>query len=207
LLRFIEDAHSPEFKDYCLTALVNERLTTPTRFMEKFADQLHREGDFEKSLKRYKSALHKLQSQREAVREALVQKSTTDLMGSVVKDAERLEDPLGDLTRAFITELNRVTEISVTVSSTRARRQRRVILFFDTFEQLAIECAPWLLDYFLEAEVSNNVVLVIAGRDPLEQSTPADPKRWLPYRDNNTICSISLDSFTEEVLQTLNVLV
>ena len=60
------------------------------------------------------------------------------------------------------------------------------------------ECAPWLLDYFLEADVSSNVVLVIAGRAPLEYSTPDDPKRWLPYRDDNTIYSISLESFTQE---------
>ena len=229
LLRFIEDAHATEFKDYCLTALVNEREATPTRFMEKFADQLHLEGDFEKALKQYKSVLHKLQNQREAVREALVQKSTTDLIGSAVKgipfageflkegagiatsflieefryrellkDAERMEDPIGDLTKAFVRELNRLTETYVTMSSSRLKQRLRVILFFDTFEQLAVECAPWLLDYFLEAEVSNNVVLVIAGRDPLEQSIPADPKRWLPYRDNHTIYSISLDSFTEE---------
>jgi hypothetical protein len=85
LLRFIEDAHATEFKDYCFTALVNERETTPARFMEKFADQLHLEGDFEKALKQYKSVLHKLQNQHEAAREALVQKSTTDLIGSAVK--------------------------------------------------------------------------------------------------------------------------
>jgi len=116
----------------------------------------------------------------------------------LLKDTERLEDPLGDLTRAFVVELNRLTETQVTISSMRVKRQLRVLLFFDTFEQLATECAPWLLDYFLEAEVSNNVVLVIAGRDLLEQSTPNDPKRWLPYRDNHTIYSISLDSFTQE---------
>jgi hypothetical protein len=146
LLRFIEDAHATEFKDYCLTSLINERETTPARFMEKFADQLHLEGDFEKALKQYKSVLHKLQNQREAAREALVQKSTTDLMGSVVKDvpfvggilkegagiatsflfeefhyrellkdAERMEDPIGDLTKAFVRELNRLTETYVAI--------------------------------------------------------------------------------------------
>ena len=229
LLQFNEDARATEFKDYCLTALVNEREATPARFMEKFADQLHLEGDFEKALKQYKSVLHKLQNQREAAREALVQKSTTDLMGSVfkdvpfvggilkegagiatsflfkefhyrelLKDAERMEDPIGDLTKAFVRELNRLTETYVAMSSSRLKQRYRAILFFDTFEQLAAECAPWLLDYFLEAEVSNNIVLVIAGRDPLERSTPADPKRWLPYRDDHTICSISIDSFTEE---------
>lgn len=229
LLRFIDDTRATDFKDYCLSALVNERQSTPASIMEKIADQLHMEGDFEKALRQYKEVLHKLQSQHEAAREAFVQKATTDVIGAVVedvpfvggllkegtqiatsylfeelhyrqllKDTERMEDPIGDLTRAFIKELNRLAEIPVTVSSSRVKQPRRVILFFDTFEQLAVMCAPWLLDYFLETEVSNNVILVIAGRDALEDSTPEDPKRWLPYRDNNTIYSISLNSFTEE---------
>jgi hypothetical protein len=119
----------------------------------------------------------------------------------LIKDAERMEDPVGDLTNAFVAELNRLTEILVTVSATRAKQRRRVILFFDTFEHLAVACAPWLLDYLLETEVSSNVVVVIAGRDPLEHSTPDDPKRWLPYRDSSIIYSISLDSFTKEETQ------
>src|SRR5436305_5462819 len=229
LLRFIDDAHATDFKDYCLTAFVNERQATATDVMETFAEQLHLMGDFEKALKQYKEVLRKLQSQREAAREALARQLTTDVASSVVKDvpvvggllkegvavatnylfeelhyrqllkdAERLENPLGDLTRAFVAELNQLTETQVMISSLRVKRQRRVILFFDTFEQLAAKCAPWLLDYFLRSDVSNNVVLLIAGRDPLEYSTPVDPKRWLPYRDDNTIYSISLDSFTQE---------
>lgn len=232
LLQFVDDAHATDFKDYCLTALVDERQTTPASIMEKFADQLHLEGDFEKALRQYKEVLRKLQSQQEAARETLARQVTTDVVGSMakevpfvgeilregavavtnyvfeevhyrqlLKDAERMEDPIGDLTSAFVAELNRLTENLVTISATRAKQRRRVILCFDTFEQLAVACAPWLLDYLLETDVSNNVVLVIAGRDPLEHSTPDDPKRWLPYRDNNTIYSISLDSFTEEETQ------
>jgi hypothetical protein len=98
----------------------------------------------------------------------------------LLKDAEQLEDPIGNLTRAFVEELNAVAITPVNVGIHRTKRLRRVILFFDTFEQLAIEVAPWLLNYFLEADISNNVVLVVAGRDPIEQSTPDDPKRWLP---------------------------
>jgi len=227
LARYIDETHAPEFKDYCLIALVDERQTTPASIMEKFADQLHLTGDFEKALKQYKEVLRKLQSEREATREALLRKTTADIAGSVVKDvpivggilkegveaatsflfeelhyrqllkdAERLEDPVGDLSSAFVAELNRLTEIQVTISSTRAKHRQRVILFFDTFEQLAAEATPWLLDYFLEANINNNVVLVVAGRDPIEQSTPDDPKRWLPSLGNHIIYSISLDSFT-----------
>jgi tetratricopeptide (TPR) repeat protein len=229
LTRFIEEACKPDFKDYCLTALVDERQTTPAGMMEKFADQLPMASDFEKALRQYKEVLHKLQDEREAAREALLRKTTADIAGAVVKDvpfiggilqegvgaatgyvfdelryrqmlkdAERLEDPVGDLTRAFVSELDWLTDTYVPIASARSKHRLRVILFFDTFEQLAAEAAPWLLNSFLEANISNQVVLVIAGRNPLEQSTPDDPKRWLPYHDDGTIYSIALNSFTEE---------
>src|SRR5436305_1408611 len=43
-VRLIDEAHSAEFKDYCLTAIVDERQTTPTSLMEQFAEQLHIAG-------------------------------------------------------------------------------------------------------------------------------------------------------------------
>jgi hypothetical protein len=107
------------------------------------------------------------------------------------------EDPLGGLTKTFVEELNHLVETRSVLSVRRVKRLR-IILFFDTFEQLAIDVAPWLLDYFLEANINNNVVLVVAGRDPIEQSTPDDLKRWLPYHNNNVIYSISLNGFTKE---------
>ena len=229
LKRFIEEARKPDFKDYCLTALIDERQTTPASMMEKFADQLPMESDFEKALRQYKEVLYKLQDERKAARAALLRKTTADFAGAVVKDvpfiggilqegvgaatdylfdelryrqmlkdAERLEDPVGDLTKAFVTELNWLTDSYVPIGSSRAKHRRRVILFFDTFERLAAEAAPWLLNSFLETDISNQVVLVIVGRDPLQQSTPADPKSWLPYLDSGTIYSIALNSFTEK---------
>jgi len=44
LARFIDEVHSAEFKDYCLTATVDELQTTPASIMEKFASQLHMQG-------------------------------------------------------------------------------------------------------------------------------------------------------------------
>jgi len=227
LSRFIDEAHSADFKDYCLTALVDERQITPASIMEKFADQLHLTGDFEKALRQYKEALNKLQAEQETLQDRVLPR-VPDFTGAAVegvpiagpllregvkattghllekyhathlhRDKERLEDPVDDLTRVFIEELNRLTGTQLTLSSQQAKRNRRVILFFDTFEQLATVATPWLLDYFLQANISNNVVLVVAGRDPIERSTPAEPKRWLPYLDDQSIYSISLDSFTE----------
>jgi len=233
LSRFINETHSVDFKDYCMVAQVNERQTTPADIMEKFAEQLSLKGDFEKALNQYKETLHRVQSEREAAREALLRQATTDVAGSLAKtvpvmggvletvagstveyiweeihyrqrrkDAERLEDPGRDLTRNFVKELNLVADASVTVGLNRIRRQRRVVLFFDTFEQLEEEVAPWLLDYFLEADISLNVVLVVAGREPIDRSTPDDPKRWLRYHDENEIHLIALEHFTQDETRT-----
>ncbi len=220
--RFIDEAHATNFKDYCFTALVNERQITPTSIMERFAEQLHLEGDFKKALSQYKETVYKLRSEREAMRDVFLNKApglagtmledipvagkllkegteaaaeyfiTRYRSQQLLKDAERLEDPIGDLTSAFVKELNLLAD------TPRTRHQRHVILFFDTFEQLAPDVAPWLLDHFLEADVSSNVILVVAGRDSIEDSTPEDPKRWLPYLDAGTIHFIPLNIFDEE---------
>ena len=92
------------------------------------------------------------------------------------RDAEILEDPIHELTRVFVDELNRLAESRVLLGSKRVKK-RRVILFFDTFEQLADEAVPWLLNYFLLADISSSIVLMVAGRDPIERSVPDDTKR------------------------------
>src|SRR2546421_4685986 len=50
LARFIDEIHSPAFRDYCLAAIVNELQTSPASMMAKFADQLQMHGAFEKAL-------------------------------------------------------------------------------------------------------------------------------------------------------------
>jgi tetratricopeptide (TPR) repeat protein len=228
MTRYIDEAHGTGFKDYCFTAVVDERQITPASIMAKFAEQLRLTGDFEKALRLYREALHKLQDEQETIQGQVLQRAP-DFTGAAVegvpivgpilregvkastdhllkkyhmiqhrRENERLEDPVNDLTHAFVGELNRLTDAQIFVSSLRSKRHRRVILFFDTFEQLAAIASPWLLDYFLRATISNNVVLVVAGRDPLDRATPDGPKRWLPYLDDGVIYSISLDSFTED---------
>ena len=229
LTQFIDEANAIHYKDYCLTALVDERQATPTSMMERFADQLSIKGEFEKAVNQYNEALRKLQIDQNNARDTFWRKTATDITGSLVKDvpvvggilekgatptigylfdeihyhhllkdAKRLEDPISNLTKVFVEELNRLAEIEITLSSHRTKRRQRIILFFDTFEDLAPEAAPWLLDYFLQADINSNIVLVIAGRDSIDRSIPQDSKRWLPYYDNNIIYSIYLDSFTEE---------
>jgi hypothetical protein len=67
------------------------------------------------------------------------------------RDVERIDDPIAELTNAFINDLNRLANTSVALSSQAATRQRRVLLFFDSFEQLANDVTPWLLEYFVPA--------------------------------------------------------
>jgi len=228
LTRFIAETHTPNFRDSCLAALVDERQTSVVSIMQKFADQLRLEGKFQKVLHRYEEAVLKLKTDqengtlqdaalgrvpnfagaavegvpivgpllREGVKvtaQSLLAKYYTNLARG---DAERLLDPVAELTRVFVEELNRFVDTTKVLDS-RQTKQRRVILFFDTFEQLADEAAPWLLDYFLQANISSHVVLVVASRTPIEHST-SDPKRWLPYIDSETIYSISLNSFTQD---------
>src|SRR5258708_4505523 len=120
--------------------------------------------------------------------------------GQAQKDAQQLEDPVGDLTMAFVEEVNSLADMKVSLNTPTGwvKREQRVILFFDSFEQLAAEATPWLLDDFLEASISGNVVLVMAGRTSIERATPDGPKRWLRYRDTQVMHTISLNSFTQE---------
>src|SRR5215471_10275789 len=227
LSRFIDETHSAEFKDYCLTATVDDIQTTPASIMEKFAAQLHMLGAFDKALKHYKKALRTQQTEQETLQDTIVQKlpvfagATVEgvpfvgpFLGEGVKataehlmdrrkniqkryDAELLEDPVSALTRAFVAELNQIVASRVMLASGKIRN-RRVILFFDTFEQLAAEVVPWLLNSLLSADINASIVLIIAGRDPIEHALPEDTKRWLPYIDNENIYWIPLNSFTED---------
>jgi tetratricopeptide (TPR) repeat protein len=227
LARFIDEAHSAEFKDYCLTATVDELQTTPASIMEKFAAQLHLHGTFSKSLKHYKETLRIQQTEQEMLQDTFVQRVPTfagaavegvpfvgPLLGEGVKataehlfdrhykaqkhkDAELLEDPVQVLTQAFVDELNQLADMQVMTRSGKIR-SRRVILICDTFEQLADEAAPWLLNYLLPAEINASIVLMIAGRDSIERSISYDTKRWLPYIDSETIYWIPLNTFTKD---------
>ncbi len=234
--RIMKETHAINFRDYCMTAKVDERQTTPANVMEHFAAQLRGAGQplkkFEEALAEYKESSRRIQGEFEEEQEVIVREAV-DIAGTVaedipivgglvhkgantitellidkaqkyqrIKDTINLEDPIGFLTRAFARDLNQITEMQVGVGPQWVKRHRRVLLFFDTFEQLAIVAVPWMLDYFLEADINPNVVLVVAGRNSIENSTPDDPKRWLPYLDNEDIYLMALQSFTEKETST-----
>jgi hypothetical protein len=198
------------------------------RFADQLREQGYPLKKFEDALTRYKEAVRRIQVTYRDEQELLVRDvvdvvgsvveeipfaggivhkgatAFTDIvlekgrMRQFLKDAARLEDPITDLTGAFVRDLNPLADTLVTPSGAWNKRARRILLFFDTFEQLAPDIAPWLLDHFLELEVSSNIVLVIAGCDSIGSSLPDDPKRWLPLLDSGTIHLLSLNVFTEE---------
>ncbi|MFD0422819.1 tetratricopeptide repeat protein [Streptomyces parvus] len=84
------------------------------------------------------------------------------------------------LSRAFVAELERL-----------CRRQRWVVLFFDTWEQTAHYVDGWLLRLLDEefGPVPANVVIVLAGRDELAE------RDWAPLRAH--VVDVPLEVFTE----------
>ena len=218
LERFLDITREAEYKDSCVAALVDEAGLTLDFILERFAEQLHLGGKLKKALDDYRSVLLNLQSDQETAREVSLTKgaeivgavaeSTLPVGGPLVKigvsagaDAfsswnrprqqlkgyERRKNAVSNLTKVFVDEINDL-----------AKRWRRVILMFDNFERLAAIAVPWLLDHFLEADINDNVVLVVAGREQIEQSTPGSFKQWLSYIDDDTIYWIPLSSFSQE---------
>ncbi|NWJ96730.1 MAG: tetratricopeptide repeat protein, partial [Chloroflexi bacterium] len=107
---------------------------------------------------------------------------------------QQRENLLRRLTQTFVAELNLIVD----GKEDQCQQPYRVILLFDTFEQSGVVAAPWLLDYFLPEDIRGNVVLVFAGREALETSIPQEPKRWLPYLQDETTWAFSLDPFSYE---------
>lgn len=107
-------------------------------------------------------------------------------------ETEDRSDPLDDLTQAFVEDLNWLTATQVLLPSQRATRGLRVILLFDAVEPAAAETVSWLRNQSLHATISHNVVLVVAGREPLERSLPPA----------QTSYSMSLAPFTEDETRT-----
>lgn len=218
LLRYIEEASKSAFKEYCLTALVDNRQKTPITIIEKLSEQLGiLEGELRKVFNRYKEALRNTQTEHKNDGMKTLSKlasgagESVPIVGPFARDAiqeitqplvdkhhneqarrneERLERAVEELTSAFVKGLNALADQYVMTSSF-GRRQRRVILFLDTFEKLGKEASPWLLDHFLEKIISDNVVLVIAERDSRDRR-----EQWVRYKGPTR--TLALKSFTEE---------
>jgi tetratricopeptide (TPR) repeat protein len=208
LTRLRDTASSTEFKDVCLTALVDEWPLTPVQVMERVAAQLRSAGAplvaFEQALARYKHSALLPQPEQAFTQAALLREGAAlagakvmgepmlgGLYAAVAREASvafwsqrrtfhsdgttvSLSDALVELTRAFVEDLNWLTTTQVFYPSYRSRRGRRVILFFDGLEPSAVDTVNWLRHHLLAESRSQDVVLVVAGRDSLAPALPAE---------------------------------
>ncbi len=216
LARLRDEARTADFNHSCLTALVDERFCTPADLMERCAAEL-RLADaplaaFEQAAVRYKQALQprhdeQMVAQAAFLREVVALTAAKGMDESVVGGlyetvareanasfedqhpashagggAESLHDPLDDLTQAFVDDLNWLTAAS------SQRAGRRVILFFDMCAPATASVVTWLLQVVLRLPISNQVLLVMAGRAPIDGS----------LLDGQPVYSMPLAPFTED---------
>jgi tetratricopeptide (TPR) repeat protein len=89
LARYLEEVNSPDYKDYCLAAQVDERQATPATIMEKIATQLRQLEqpltDFEKQLIKYKEAVKKVREEKETPGDTIL-RNTTDWAGTIIEE-------------------------------------------------------------------------------------------------------------------------
>jgi tetratricopeptide (TPR) repeat protein len=83
------------------------------------------------------------------------------------------------LTENLIVGLNRLVE----------QNHSKIVVMFDTFEQSSRAQDDWLRDSLLDSELNSDVLIVVAGRDPL-------PGRWHEWR--SVLLSLELHRFTEQ---------
>jgi len=218
LARLRDEARTADFNASGLTALVDERFFTPADLMERCAAQLRLVGaplaTFEQVAARYKQALQPGHDEQTVARAAFLREVAAlteakvmdeSVLGGMYETVSReanaslesqhyashpvgeagpLHDPLDDLIRAFVDDLNWLT----TASSHQAGR--RVILFFDTCTPSAAETVTQLLHAVLCVPISNQVVLVVAGREPIDHALPDEQQVYLmplaPFTEDET---------------------
>lgn len=83
------------------------------------------------------------------------------------------------LTEKLIVGLNQLTGVN----------GNKLIIVFDTYEQSSQAQDDWLRDTLLDSDLSSDVLIVIAGRDPL-------PARWAEWR--SVLLDRQLQRFTEK---------
>jgi tetratricopeptide (TPR) repeat protein len=86
------------------------------------------------------------------------------------------------LTEKLIPGLNRLAE----------HNGSKLVILFDTYEQSSQAQDDWLRDTFLDSDLSSNVLIGVAGRDPL-------PDRWHEWR--SVLLSRQLQPFTDQEAQ------
>lgn len=90
-----------------------------------------------------------------------------------IHDNQPFQEWLAALTHAFLDDLNWLATKPVQPASERGRR---IILFLDEITAASSELLTWLRSQVLPATISTQVVLVLAGSDPLDRLLPTEPQ-------------------------------
>jgi tetratricopeptide (TPR) repeat protein len=108
----------------------------------------------------------------------------------MVGESRPLNDTLDGLTQAFVSDLNWLTTTKAPFHPRQIKRGHRVILFFDMFDPSTVETVDWLLHHMLPAMNNDRVVLVVAGRKPIELTQPDEQMVYLmpiaPFTERET---------------------
>lgn len=222
LRHFQDEVRASRFKDFCLTALVDEHMATPIQIMEQCAVQFRVAGyplaTFETALTRVKKEEQKRHRGQEIARSAFAHFvanlshssiRSIPVIGGFYETASQTagtflpslppsfepsisdnepDDPLSELTAAFVEDLNWLATVPAPLSAQHNRREPRVILLLDGIEPSAAETADWLLQHVLRAILNQQIVFIIAGSEGIVSS-------MLPDR---VIATLPLAPFTED---------
>lgn len=124
-------------------------------------------------------------------------------------EANRLSDQIGDLTYAFIDDLNKIAEnkpgtVPDTIVSDWSWPKKKIILFFSAFDSMAENLSPWLLHYFLKTLIDDEkkafardyVVLVIGSYQPV--GNPEDMAERVSWQNVADVIPVHLQPLSAE---------
>jgi tetratricopeptide (TPR) repeat protein len=214
LRRFRDEARLAAGTSRAFTALVDERLVSPLDMLERWAQQLRLAGAplplFERLLVSYHESVRRWDAELEAARTTLTHdpshgigagiEGAPMLRGLYEQVAQEASMPLqqtpvvslsteeAEVIRAFVEDLRWHTASSTPPHSQESQRPRRVMLFCDAEGPVAAAAIGHLLPHLLQEGENTNVVVVVAGQDPLDRSTVGE----------NRLLSLPLARFTEE---------
>ncbi|HET9919585.1 MAG TPA: tetratricopeptide repeat protein [Ktedonobacteraceae bacterium] len=214
LRRFRDEAHLATGTTRVFTALVDERLVSPLDMLAHWAEQLRLAGAplplFERLLASYYESVRRWDAELEAARttlthdpahgmgtgieggpmlrefyEQVAQKASKASQQTFVASLSAEET---EVIRAFVEDLRWYTASSMPSRPQELQRPQRIMLFCDAEGPVATATIGRLLPHLLQAGENANVVVIVAGQNPLDRSLVGE----------NKLLSLSLARFTEE---------
>jgi tetratricopeptide (TPR) repeat protein/ABC-type dipeptide/oligopeptide/nickel transport system ATPase subunit len=230
LRHFIDITRSTDFKDHCLTALVDKDQVTPAEVMEKFAEQLKFGKDFQKALNEYKEIELQLQAEHESIGKLLLASGlkvagataqtflgpfgalgntgatiASDFVSKQGHQAQLLRDAerrKNSVKNLTHAFLKELNELATTFVYTSPQKQhrRKILLFFDSFERTSSTIEPWQWQYILEGDIAIESNIILIIAGRQALQGSNREHDWARYHDE--IRTIHLKSFSEEETRT-----